>query len=201
MVERGEIRRQRPLHLPWGKNFEHIDTYLKRLRVKYGGRLPYPEELRKSSHPKERAFFNALTKNRLAGVSPSLDLLPTYGETQANDAEAEYTQHHATETRGKLALLEPRLHRRLWRHRKKGSLEIVPVLEKISQPWGSDPWGYYVKECRGMTRGKVKMASDAHYQALRRQILPAGTVLPDGSKMQKADFAINQIPTKKTRQS
>lgn len=178
---------------PWGRNFGRLQDYLGVLAKRYG-RLPYPEELRNSTRPSERAFFYALEQNRIDKKIPSLDLLPTFAKVQALEAENDYRANHADLTRGKLAAIAPAVYRRLWRHRSKGALETVPVREQ--SPWGNNAWEYYLREpgLVGLSIGEVNSISNGLYKALRRQTLPAGTVLPDGKVLDVSARAADCLP-------
>lgn len=195
-----ETRPERKFRLisapPWGRNFGRLQDYLEVLARRYG-RLPYPEELRNSARPSERAFFYALEQNRIDRKVPSLDLLPTFSEVQALEAERDYRANHADLTRGKLAAIAPAVYRRLWRHRTKGVLETVPVREQ--SPWGTNAWEYYLREPQyaGLTIGEVNSKSNGLYKALRRQTLPAGTVLLDGKVLEVSARAADCLPRRR----
>ena len=176
-----------------------IASYLDILKQKYGGRLPYPEELRKSAEPLERAFYYFLDENRARGETPDMTRLPKYSAVNVQQAIQKYRTEHPDLSRGKLARIDGPTYKRLWRHKAQGALDVVPIATRERGPWAGNAWAHYVSDHWGETRGEVEDFSDAFYRALRRQVLPRGFVLPDGSVLEKPCRAIEQVPLKRKR--
>ena len=66
-------------------------------------------------------------------------------------------------------------------------------------PWAGNAWGHYVLKHWGETPGEVNDFSHAFYKSLTRQVLRRGTILPDGSVLEKSCYAIDQLPRKRKK--
>ena len=88
------------------------------------------------------------------------------------------------------------IYKQLWAH---DDLDIVARVGGDEGWWAGDPWKHYVSEHWGKSRGEINNFSNSFYKALRRQVLPRGFVLPDGTVLEKSCYAIDQVPVKRKR--
>lgn len=101
-------------------------------------------------------------------------------------------------TRGELAR-SPKtrwIYKQLWRHNDLG---IVARSGGDEGPWAGNAWAHYVSDHWGKSRGEINNFSHAFYKALRRQVLPKGFTLPDGTVLEKSCSAIDQVSLKRRR--